>query len=82
MTNNERLKAVPWAVYLGANTASRLAEEWGTSIQVARYWLAKARRHRLVSVLGNRAGKPAKFRPTRNGMNGRLGLAHAIFALS
>jgi len=41
---NESMAALPWAVWLGANTTRRLAEEWGVSRPTATKWLQEGRR--------------------------------------
>lgn len=66
----KRLQSILWAVWLGANTAPRLASEWGVDLTTAARWLKEARRKRMLCA---RRGRPIIYRVARLevGMNDR-----------
>lgn len=48
--------ALPWAVWMGANTTRRLAAEWGITVSAARWWLRKGVRNEILCVASRRRG--------------------------
>ena len=57
---------IVWAVWLGANTASRLANEWGITAKSAGMRLAYAEQTGRLRRNGRGNGKQIRYRVTRS----------------
>lgn len=51
-SRRDRMKAITWAVWLGANTAGRLAREWGVDLSTAHDYLASGRKCGALRLRG------------------------------
>lgn len=66
MSRQKRLQALPWAVWLGANTAPRLAEEWQMPPASASYWLKQGVAEGILRARKPSAGRiPTIYRVVR-----------------
>ena len=59
----ERMAALPWAVWLGARTSRRLAEEWQVTQETAAKWLQESRR--LGVLRSRKVGRTLVYRVAR-----------------
>jgi len=63
MRRNECMAALPWAVWLGANTTRRLAEEWQVSRPTSAKWLQEGQQ--LGVLRSRKIGRTLVYRVAR-----------------